>query len=367
MPKGVYERTHTAHNAKHLIVFDTEYSSIREVADAYNINYSSLRDRIRNHPELPLEDIITSMTKPDNSGYIVEGRYFKTKDELCAFYNISKSLYTKRLADGMSQLEALTAPKKHSTRSISGTVNGIEYSSLNDLSKKVDIPMDTIRRKLKSGLTIEKAIEKDENFAIGPNGDKYASIIDLCNHYNISVSTYLNRMSKGYSQIDALTMPTSKSYTDLQGRSFNSIKELCDANNVCYQTYKKKKRDGYTLETILIECTRKNKHIDPWNNEFDTYMDMCEYHGISYQLFDSRAKYRNIFDRLTNLNKNNLACEVIIKDIVITHIFKHYYSIVYNGKEYIWSKQQLIDYVVANISKVSEINYVRFARDTKSA
>ena len=84
-----------------LEVFNKKFSSYREVAKFFNINYSTLCYRAKAGENL--EQIITSLKARKKDNFIeYRGKTYKSVDELCNEYKVDKSTFVKMRIQGAS-------------------------------------------------------------------------------------------------------------------------------------------------------------------------------------------------------------------------------------------------------------------------
>ena len=130
-------------------------------------------------------------------------------------------------------------------------------------------------------------------------GNKYASITDMCKHYNISVQAYKNRLKKGWSLQKALETPNAKllpesQRTDHLGNVYETVKAMANHYGLALDTYNRRIKKGWSIEKALTEPIDTTKHgkpeIDHFGNKFNTLKDMCNYYGVTVSAFSIRRK-----------------------------------------------------------------------------
>lgn len=108
-------------------------------------------------------------------------------------------------------------------------------------------------------------------------GNTYASVTEMCKHYNIEPYNFKNRIKRGLSVKDALCLPkcsrrrNGKAITDHLGNIFENERYLCEFWGVSVQTYAKRKQRGWSMEERL---TRDIKHGR--RKHKDERAEMCE-------------------------------------------------------------------------------------------
>lgn len=138
------------------------------------------------------------------------GNIFESEKDMCNYWNIKYETYKSRINRGWSIEEALTTPikAKHYNETKTDHLGNI-FESEKDMCEYWDINYETYRARIKSGLTKEKAlitpitITSTENYT-DHEGTMFKNIKDMCKCWNISRSTYIKRINKGYSKEEAL-------------------------------------------------------------------------------------------------------------------------------------------------------------------
>lgn len=130
-------------------------------------------------------------------------------------------------------------------------------------------------------------------------GNKFESIRKMCEYHNIGHGTYRHRLKKGLTVEQALTMTTKEvsfnetKYTDHLGNTFSNIKDMCKYHNINYQTYNTRINQGWSRERALTEPVPKSgatickDHLD---NIFYSMTDMCCHHNIPLGVYRNRIK-----------------------------------------------------------------------------
>lgn len=84
-------------------------------------------------------------------------------------------------------------------------------------------------------------------------GNTFESIIDMCEHYNISYPIYYARIGFGYTKEQALTGAVKHRHapTDHLGNMYNSVTDMCKHYNISRSGYYSLLQKGYTKEQIF--------------------------------------------------------------------------------------------------------------------
>lgn len=88
-------------------------------------------------------------------------------------------------------------------------------------------------------------------------GNYFSSLSGMCKYWGISPDLYLKRLSRGWSQKDALTKARrgvkqkTSVIRDKYGRVFTSMSELCNFYHLDLESLKSRLRRGEKLKDIL--------------------------------------------------------------------------------------------------------------------
>lgn len=151
------------------------------------------------------------------------GNTYKTLNELCVAYNISVSLYCVRHRTlGWSLEKTLTTPVETRYSHKPGTATdhlGNTYRSVASMCKHYGVSYDNYRNRIRNGWTVEEALCRNVNaldsdyfdnydFYMDHNGNIYFTLDEMCECYNIKVTTFTSRRRMGWPLDKALETPT---------------------------------------------------------------------------------------------------------------------------------------------------------------
>lgn len=215
------------------------------------------------------------------------GNVYHSIKDMCDFYQIKSSTYHDRIRNGWSIKDALT------------------------------VPIDVLKQQRQIHFHTEGI--KDHL------GNTYASRVEMCSFYCITIKAYERRLERGWSLKDALTKPLALNHQsvlthiDHLGNIYSSTKEMCDTYKIKPKTYRKRICSGWSIERALteplqfaqqkkkkdkstqtsqsphkIQKTRKspNKFIcyDHLGIEYPTLTKMCAKYNIPRQTFKNRTE-----------------------------------------------------------------------------
>lgn len=129
-----------------------EYPSAKAMADTYGVTASHLRRNLFDRNLDPAQALFGVRHVRDH-----EGTLFKSEFAMCKHYGVSQPLYKKRIAEGMSQKDALTTPAPQISIPCKDHL-GNEYESMNKMCQAYGIDPMLYKSRLKNGWTVEKAL-----------------------------------------------------------------------------------------------------------------------------------------------------------------------------------------------------------------
>ena len=210
------------------------------------------------------------MKKHNCSRFVTDhlGNRFPSMKSMCEKYNIAQGTYISRIKLGWSQEEALT--KKVTThRSVPVYDHiGNMYPSLKAMCQHYGINKTTLRSRLKQmplsdALTLPVNVRKTsiEYKCKDHTGHEYASITSMCKAYCIPLSTYLSRISKGWTVERSLTqspIDCPKYVTDHHGYRYKSIASMCRKYGIARRTFTTRVWElGWSVEKALTTPPKK--------------------------------------------------------------------------------------------------------------
>lgn len=165
---------------------------------------------------------------------------YDTIKAMCAYYEVSTSVYSSRLRYGWSQDKALTMPTVGGT-----TVQdhlGKVYPNLAHMCKKYGITSIRYKDRLRRGWSLTDTLTRparDNCVVTCHNGRKWPTAKAMCEAYGVAHSSYLGRISRGFSVEQALA-PVKKQRArsvSYEGVNYDSAKHMCHLLGVKYPVY----------------------------------------------------------------------------------------------------------------------------------
>lgn len=135
-------------------------------------------------------------------------------------------------------------------------------------------------------------------------GHVFKSVVEMAEYYGIDFYTYSQRIHRGWDKKRALTEKVSKtsteSMTDHLGNRYGSIIEMCNHYNINYSTYKDRLNSGMSKKDALTADKAVNRVEDHLGNIYPSKVKMCEAYNINYHTFKGRMQTgMSIKDALT--------------------------------------------------------------------
>ena len=224
------------------------------------------------------------------------GNTYKSLDEMCKHYGLSKSLYYRRLNISKWDLEkTLTAPVKIYNSPIDHLGN--TYNSIEEMCDHYNISGELYNYRLRNGWDLEKTLTtpiRQMDKPIDHLGNVYNSIYEMCDHYGLTRDQYECRRKLGWDLEKTLITPikTRQKPVDHLGNEFETVKDMCDYWDIPMSTYVNYNKNGLTFAEMVNKVNqRKNasqKPVDHLGNEFETVKDMCDYWDIPVKIYQKR-------------------------------------------------------------------------------
>ncbi len=128
-------------------------------------------------------------------------------------------------------------------------------------------------------------------------GNKFNSISEMCEYWNINKDTYRHRIQYGWSLENALTKHVTQNKRkciDHLGNEIESMTEMCKYWNIDRRIFKKRIKRNWSIKDALTKnksTTLNKKCIDHLSNEFNSVEEMCKYYKISVYQYYNRLKH----------------------------------------------------------------------------
>lgn len=203
-----------------------------------------------------------------------KGNSFNSLKEMCEAYGINRSTYKTRIKSGYPLEVALTGYMTNKDGS-KGSIPidednklkkpcfdhlGNKYENVNQMCQAYGINVGTFYgRSRRFGWTLEDALTKPvHNYVCDHLNNEFISAKEMCNHYGVRFDVFYRRRKLGWTLEEALTdskeheLPRALPCKDHKGNQFSSRAEMCRYWNIDFNVYKDRAgRLGWTLEEAL--------------------------------------------------------------------------------------------------------------------
>ena len=272
-----------------------EFSSMQVMLEYYGVGRGFYYTRLAKGKPLEVCLGVACMVKRSNTDFSNRGRKSKSCEDhlgnkftsikaMLQHHGVKEHVFYERKRSGISLEECLSPERKKRTtgdggRTLTCTDHlGNHFDSVTSMLKYHKVNTSTYYRKKGLGLSLEECLS------------------------NVPVSGKSKR-SKSSNNKSKITKPkgdtnkgNSRVCFDHLGTKFTSVSAMLEHHGVDKNTYYKRKTKGFSLDiclspvdTIIPEDKHKNKPCKDHNGkEFNSVMEMVEYHGVSQNLFYTR-------------------------------------------------------------------------------
>ena len=137
-----------------------------------------------------------------------KGIKYDSLKAMCDAYDITPTLYLKRMERGWSQQEALEGKKPYFSR------GGVDYYTQKEVCEAFKIHPNSFRLKLKNEYSIDDIVDRVSYRAEDHLGNRYRNEAEMCEAFKVRISTYRARLRAGMNKEDALTTENLKKKKD---------------------------------------------------------------------------------------------------------------------------------------------------------
>ena len=268
-----------------------DYPSILAMCQAYNLSPPLFYHR-QKALNWSLEDCLT--TPVDT--YKTNGDH-KDLKALCQEHGLTLPQYRARLKNpNWTKEDALTQPKSARPHQNVTDHLGNTYPTLTAMCQHYNLRLDTYRNRLKKGFSKEEALTYklyQTKVITDHKGNPFASRQDMAEHYGIDITTFSHRLKKGMTLEEALTKPLYKNITDPFGNTFTTIKEMAEHYNVSSASVSHYQNNPEKLKRLLTEKRVNPLVEDHKGNVFNGLDEMLKHYDITYSAYRQRIKKLN--------------------------------------------------------------------------
>ncbi|MDM5121990.1 GIY-YIG nuclease family protein [Aeromonas rivipollensis] len=319
-PKQTAVKTREANGFKQ-VVEGVEYHSLRQISDAYAVNYNTMYKRyergcrgdsllmpkeIKNYVE---EEEVVKPEKKHSFKVEFEGVTYRNLNELCDAFGVKRVTYRSRLNKGYSKREALGIdPIEDGRRE---RRDKYEYQgkmmTLSEISEISGSSVSTIRDRLNRGATVEQAISKEVqrslfkqrksvnrrkavNLEVG--GVVYGSYKALAEAYDMPYHVVNSRITHyGWSPEDAVNPELGKGKPiQVNGIVYKTIVEAAEKFGISNTVILARLANGWTSEQAVgLELSPSDKNIEFEGSYYPSMKAIAENFGMGVSMLNSRV------------------------------------------------------------------------------
>lgn len=138
--------------------------------------------------------------------------------------------------------------------SIKIVYNGKVYLSKKALCDDNNVSLTTFMKRLERGWSVDEAIKGKRKKCCYKNKDgiEFYSYLSFCAYYNITLATCLRKLKQGYT-MDEIAHKIIKRTRDHKGNAYSSEKEMCDFYRIKVSTFRARRYAGWSLEDALTK------------------------------------------------------------------------------------------------------------------
>ena len=192
-------------------------------------------------------------------------------------------------------------------------LHGDTYTSLPKLADAYGIELNTLIRRLNSGLSLEDALSSKHRLkkeCIDPNGIVFESISSMCKAWNVPYGIYIKRIRRGWSTLDALTAPIGEKSRILADDKERKRQERLDSMAITckgkrYKSAREFAKEFGITNKLVYDCIKNGESLDELVDRhnamieartdhegtvFKSIDDMCKHWGKQQDLYYRRLK-----------------------------------------------------------------------------
>lgn len=303
---------------REITCFDKTYPSKAALAREYNMNVGTLITRLRSGMS-PEDAVSTPICYRDlkNGGRIYKITHKLSPDSPWWKGEGSVRLYvgqTELTLDARFQLHIKESKKKNKKYK----KNGLKPALLNFPTEDFTVE-EICRAETQEELDAleQKYIEELSLYPKGYNLTKggtvssrkphevtafnktFESLAAACRHYNINEATVANRLKRGLSLENALTLEIDQSKiavaVQIFGIKYPSLQQAAIQNNACPKAvWHQVKNNNRPLEEVIKELSGKSKFISVFGVNYKTKKAACDAHNVKVATISWRMKHKNM-------------------------------------------------------------------------
>lgn len=299
---------------EHWQVGELKFTSTVDLCKKFEIHERTFKARLENG--WPLLQACGLVEREENT-HLYKGKEYSSIKELAEAHYLPYERVSSRLKAGLSLLEAMDTeenPKRYGKKPIE--INGVNYASLTEAAKKLDLTTAKLRKRLEY-LNPEKSkakliqlkkrkpwVKKKRTLIV--EGRTFASIMELSRHYKLNEGTIRSRLNSGETIEKAVGLTTEETAFPLEfhGKSFNTQEEIATFYGVERSTFGYRfTKAKWTLEESLGLAKRdvKTKTVSVQGEEFPSMSAVARHFGIQLVTLKGRLLRKWTLEEACNL------------------------------------------------------------------
>lgn len=282
-----------------------EYKSLREFANAYDIETTTLYQRLESGYSL---HYIIEKRKLFEVEF--KGKTYSSKKEIADAYGIPVTKFIRRLNTGWTLEQALESGSGMRDESI--CYDGREYENYKQLFDYFGKHYGKSISRLNKGWTISQVVghEPPPN-SITVNGQVFKNKQEIATFLGISRGTLSARLRSGHTLEEAVAMGGTKrgtkrrarlNYTNIEidGKVFDNIRQISEEYEVSESKLRDRLRRGYTFEQAVDkdfsskfnkgERGNRGKECVVHGIKFKNIKEASRHYGVTYVTLISRLR-----------------------------------------------------------------------------
>lgn len=287
------------------------FTSLREISRYYGMSHGTLCKQVNNGKN-PADLVESALKAREKSQKLFDNFRVRTVKEACELYNIDRTVVYKREADGIDIIDAIkmgntvsksVTYKNKTYKSLKDlcTKLGLNYNSVH--SKLDKNPKMTTDELIEWAKAQKQKKSKIPRLVTSDGKQEFKSINHLADSLNISHLACKKALEKYNYNVDEVIKqfkekPTQEDIPDPTGKPvhYKSLREMCEAYNIPITTYLGRIGSDWTPEKALTTPidkksagTRKIKIFDKEYNSIQEAVDefKVDRHNINRALYTS--------------------------------------------------------------------------------
>ena len=236
------------------------------------------------------------------------GLIFKTFSSMCEHYGLNLNVYRKRLNLGWTLRQALGIDSEPIGNNFVTCPNGLIFKSKKQMCDYYNETETTYQSRLRRGWTERQAlgIDPPKYSVTCPNGKTFKNKTSLLEYYDVDYKVYTQRLERGWTESQALGIepsPDSKYViTCPKGIPFKNIPSMCEYYGVLHNTYKTRRNiKKWTMRQALgidpppngIGKRFVDSVVHSWNNKLTILQKENAINEIQFYLAQDKETLKN--------------------------------------------------------------------------